>query len=246
MKTLRLPVALCLLAVLASCNTGSKSSDEPTAADSLPDTNVEAQWLFVQTSTAGTFDGEILTLRDVPPTLAFTDRPFRITGHVRTEALVREVSTGPGSFEESPPNAVISILGEAEPITATVVLGKPVLSGNDIAYPITVTEGTIPASFGDSSLFIDFFHHPHHRRHGHFHPHVGAFVVGAAVGSAVARSHQTNTVVVHHTDYVYTGDTSSPAKTPEQKLADLKDMHNKGLISDSDYEHSKQKILEEM
>ena len=39
---------------------------------------------------------------------------------------------------------------------------------------------------------------------------------------------------------------ATPQKTPQQKLQDLQSLYNEGLISPSDYETAKQKILAEM
>ena len=41
----------------------------------------ELELLYVQNGTQGSFDGTRLTLKGVGPTLFFTDRPQRVTGH---------------------------------------------------------------------------------------------------------------------------------------------------------------------
>ena len=217
-------------------------------------------WLFVMNARSGSFDGKILTLHDVPPTLMFSDRPFRIWGHMSTPELIDAVSKGPNSFAKDPPNAVLSTLGGDVPMSATVVLHKPTVKGDSLSFPVEVLEGDIPKQFAGASLFID-----------HWHPHVGAFVVGAAVGSSIAHSHHTDTVVVTQPTYYYQASppppppptysqASSPppppppahtastqsSKTPEARLGELKSMLDKGLISKDEYDKKKTEILQQM
>jgi hypothetical protein len=215
----------------------------------------EVNWLFVMTATSGSFDGKTITLHNVPPTLIFSDRPYRIFGHMDTAKLIKEVSTGPNSFAEDPPNAVLSTFGGELPTTATVVLYKPTLTGNTLSFPVKVSEGNIPNKFEGATLFIDHYHHHGHRHgHPHWHPHVGALVVGAAVGSAVHRASEPKTVVVQQPAYYYQAtppppppapDKPSP-KSPESRLEDLKSMYDKGLITKSDYDQKKKQILDQM
>jgi len=105
---------------------------------------------------------------------------------------------------------------------------------------VGVLEGDITKEFSGTSLFID-----------HWHPHVGAFVVGAAVGSSVAHSRHTDTVVVAQPTYYYQASPSPPppnqsSKTPEARLADLKSMLDKDLISKDEYDAKKTEILQQM
>jgi hypothetical protein len=218
--------------------------------------NQEVNWLFVMTGTSGSFDGKTITLHNVPPTLMFSDRPYRIFGHMDTSKLIKEVSTGPDSFAEDPPNAVLSTFGGGLPTTATVVLYKPTLTGNTLSFPVKVSEGNIPGKFEGATLFIDHWHHHGHPHgHPHWHPHVGALVVGAAVGSAAAHHEsETKTVVVQQPAYYYqaTPPTPPPApapdstKSPEARLKELKSMYDKGLITKSEYDKKKSQILDQM
>ena len=113
----------------------------------------EVNWLFVMNARSGSFDGKILILRDVPPTLMFSDRPFRIWGHMSTPELIDAVSKGPNSFTKDPPNAVLSTLGGDVPMSATVVLHKPTVKGDSLSFPVEVLEGDIPKQFAGASLF---------------------------------------------------------------------------------------------
>ncbi len=205
----------------------------------------QVNWLFVMTGTSGSFDGKTITLHNVPPTLMFSDRPYRIFGHMDTAKLIKEVSTGPNSFAEDPPNAVLSTFGGELPTTATVVLYKPTLTGNTLSFPVKVSEGNIPRTFEGATLFID-----HWRRH----PHIGAFVVGAAVGSAVRHASQPKTVVVTQPTYYYQATPPPPppapdkqsSKSPEARLEEVKSMYDKGLISKSEYDQKRKQILDQM
>ena len=84
--------------------------------------------MFVQTAHGMTSDGTNLTLTDVTPsTLYFSDRPKRIVGHMATSDFVELWAEGDNSFEEDPPNAVLSFLqaGDEVPEDAVVVIQHP-------------------------------------------------------------------------------------------------------------------------
>ena len=235
-------VLLATLLVLAAYNTGAARAEEIKAA-STKQVKQEVNWLFVMTATSGSFDGKTLTLHNVPPTLMFSDRPYRIFGHMDTSKLIKEVSIGPDSFAKDPPNAVLSTFGGKLPTSAVVVLYKPILKGNSLSFPVKVSEGNIPEKFEGASLFID-----------HWHPHVGAFVVGAAVGRAVTNASQPKTVVVAQPAYYYQATPPPPAPasdasatgSPEARLEELKRMYDKGLITKSEYDKKKSQILNQM
>ena len=237
-------VMLATLLALFVYNTPSPKAAETDATGSQQG-DQQVNWLFVMTATSGSFDGKTITLHNVPPTLMFSDRPYRIFGHMDTSKLIKEVSTGPNSFAEDPPNAVLSTFGGELPTTATVVLYKPTLTENTLSFPVKVSEGNIPNKFEGATLFID---------HWHMHPHIGAFVVGAAVGSAVHHASQPKTVVVTQPAYYYQATPPAPApvpapdstKSPESRLEELKSMYGKGLITKSEYDQKKKQILDQM
>ena len=237
-------VLLATLLVLFGYNIDAAKAAETDAAGAQQGKQ-QVNWLFVMTGTSGSFDGKTITLHNVPPTLMFSDRPYRIFGHMDTAKLIKEVSTGPDSFAEDPPNAVLSTFGGNLPTTATVVLYKPTLTENTLSFPVKVSEGNIPRTFEGATLFID---------HWHRHPHIGAFVVGAAVGSAVHHASQPKTVVVQQPAYYYQATPPPPppapdkpsAKSPESRLEELKSMYDKGLITKSEYDQKKKQILDQM
>jgi hypothetical protein len=72
----------------------------------------KVELLFVQNALSGSFDGKTLTLKGVGPTLFFSDRPDRVTGHLGTAEFVGHWDKGADSFAKNPPNATLSILGE--------------------------------------------------------------------------------------------------------------------------------------
>ena len=72
----------------------------------------KVELLFVQNALTGNFDGKTLTLKGVGPTLFFSDRPDRVTGHLGTSEFVGHWDKGPDSFATNPPNATLSIFGQ--------------------------------------------------------------------------------------------------------------------------------------
>jgi hypothetical protein len=67
--------------------------------------------LFVLNARGASLQGQTLTLAGVSPTsIVFVDRPVRAAGHLPTEALLEEWTTG--DFAKDAPNATISVLGK--------------------------------------------------------------------------------------------------------------------------------------
>ena len=66
--------------------------------------------LFVMNARGASLQGQTLTLAGVSPTsIVFADRPVRAAGHLPTEALLEEWTTG--DFAKDAPNATVSVLG---------------------------------------------------------------------------------------------------------------------------------------
>jgi hypothetical protein len=119
--------------------------------------------MFVQTAHGTTSDGTTLTLTEVTPsTLYFSDRPKRVVGHMATSDFVDLWGEGDNSFEEDPPNAVLSFLeaGDQAPEDAVVVIQQPRLENGSLSYTIETLEGTVPTQTGPVTLFIDPFGRP--------------------------------------------------------------------------------------
>ena len=121
------------------------------------------QSMFVQTAHGITSDGGTLTLHGITPsTLYFSDRPQRVVGHMSTTDFVDLWDEGDNSFEADPPNAVLSFLqpGDETPEDAVVVIREPRASDGELSYSIEVLDGTVPATAGPVTLFIDPFGRP--------------------------------------------------------------------------------------
>jgi hypothetical protein len=114
--------------------------------------------MFVQVAKGSTSQGDTLTLNGVSPsTLYFSDRPERVVGHMTTQQFVNDWAVGDNSFASDPPNAVLSFVGTGEdiPDDCVVVLRDAEDLDESIRYSIEVLEGTMPASTGACTLFID-------------------------------------------------------------------------------------------
>ena len=122
----------------------------------------QADFLFVQNAASMSYANGKLTLKGVSPvTIFFSDRPDRIAGNMKTGAFVPFWSDGKDSFAKDNPNANLSVL-EKDKFNADIVvtLSNPVLTGEDLIYDVKVLEGTMPASGGPASLFIDIIGMP--------------------------------------------------------------------------------------
>jgi hypothetical protein len=212
-------------------------SEQTTPAENGSDVS----WLYVVSATGGTFDGKTIALHEVPPALIFSDRPNRIWGHMTLSELLPMVKEGPDNFIVNPPNAVLSTFREGElPTEATVIMHDARIDGANMLFSVDVLDGSIPTTFGPASLFVDS-HHGHHA--------AGAFIVGAAVGSAVADNNEPETVVVREPTYVYTVDPAPAAPAPataQSRLAEAQRLFEQGLITEDEYTRKREQILASM
>ncbi len=114
------------------------------------------QYLFVQTSSSGTLEGDRLALRDAAAqTIFFSDRPKRIAGHLPVEQFVRGWNQGPNSFRDNPPNATLAFVAKDIESAVVVVPHDPVLTGTTLTYRVRILQGMPPRTFDNASLFID-------------------------------------------------------------------------------------------
>ncbi len=114
--------------------------------------------LFVQSITSGSFDGQVLTLKEENPlVLYFSDRPNRFTGHMTKKSFFKLWNDGVESFKNEPPNAVLSILNDENVNNIVVELFSPVVDGCTWKYTVKILSGNLPKTFSSSSLFIDAF-----------------------------------------------------------------------------------------
>lgn len=134
--------------------------------------------LFVQDAKAMVFDGSRLILKDANPNIIFfCDRPVRTAGHMTRDAFMKLVTEGENSFVDNPPNAAVSIVSaKGEVIEVVVTLSKiPLISGNEMVFPIKVLDGELPNAGETVIMFIDPIGRPLspasvagvHRRHKH-------------------------------------------------------------------------------
>ena len=135
--------------------------DQPDAAFDSVASAKEIEALYVQNAAGTTFDGKRLTLSGVgPTTLMFSDRPDRVAAHVPTTEFVAGWGDGDDSFAADPPNAVLSSFDGDEVNDVVLVLSEPRLSGSDLSYAVSVTDGELGATSAESSLFIDMIGRP--------------------------------------------------------------------------------------
>jgi len=135
--------------------------DQPDAAFDSVASAKEIEALYVQNAAGTTFDGERLMLSGVgSTTLMFSDRPDRVAAHVPTTEFVAGWADGDDSFAADPPNAVLSSFDGDEVNDVVVVLSEPQLSGSDLSYAVSVTDGELGATSAESSLFIDMIGRP--------------------------------------------------------------------------------------
>jgi hypothetical protein len=114
--------------------------------------------LFVQSARGLTTSDGSVTLQGLAhSTLFFSDRPQRVVGHLSSRKFVSQWDEGEDSFAEDPPNAVVSFLedGDTVPEEVTMIISDPNLDGDSLTYKVEVLDGTLPASTGPCSLFID-------------------------------------------------------------------------------------------
>lgn len=122
----------------------------------------QADFLFVQNAASMSYANGKLTMKDVSPvTIFFSDRPERIAGNMPTQAWVPFWADGKDSFAKDNPNANLSVLEKDKALEDIVVtLSNPVLNGRDLSYDVKLVQGTMPASGGPASLFIDIIGMP--------------------------------------------------------------------------------------
>lgn len=139
-------------AAIGTGSVGGARADEP-----------KPMLMFVQISGKMTSDEATKTLRLVGvanQTLYFADRPERIAGHIKMNAFLEEWTSkaGTDNFKADPPNATLSVYepGKTDNTLAVVEISKPRLKGDDLVYNYKLIDGKLPATGGETSLFIDW------------------------------------------------------------------------------------------
>jgi hypothetical protein len=115
--------------------------------------------LFVQNAQNVYYDEDLglLVLEDINPSVTFfSDRPYRIAGHVLVPGFIKLWDEGEDSFKDDPPNANLSILKDGQVKSAVVEIADPQLKNDRLTYKVVkVLDGELPTSGGVCSLFID-------------------------------------------------------------------------------------------
>jgi hypothetical protein len=90
----------------------------------------------------------------------FADRPVRAAGHLSTEALLEEWTTG--DFAKDAPNATVSVLSKDGSSAHDVVveLKSPHLDGVLLTFDVRVLEGDLAGADGPASVFVDIIGMP--------------------------------------------------------------------------------------
>ncbi len=117
--------------------------------------------LFVMNAHGASLQGQTLTLAGVGPTsIVFADRPVRAAGHLPTEALLEEWTTG--DFAKDAPNATVSVLSKDGLSAHDVVveLRTPHLEADRLTFDVRVLEGDLAGADGPASVFVDIIGMP--------------------------------------------------------------------------------------
>ncbi len=133
------------------------SSTDAAVADLSADVPDDARYLFTQTADGMgvNLDGRIILHGVGTTTRWFTDRPYRMTGSISTEAFVSEWGHGNDNFAENPPNAVVAMCNDDGVDELVVVLEDPKLDGSDLSYAVTQLDGRLLPAQGRVAVFID-------------------------------------------------------------------------------------------
>ena len=229
---------------------GAQPAAAQPSADGAPsheDVSKVKSFLFVQNASSGGFKDGRLTLVETGPIVFFSDRPYRVFGHTRPEKFVAKWDSGSDSFADDPPNGVLSVL-DGDMKSYGVILTDPIYANGAFSYAVTVEDGgPLPSEFGHASLFID-------------NNNAGwAAVGGIMLGKGIARRQQDQQNQAYQQgqmaerqdqDTYYQAQAQAPAAassaTPQQQMEQLKSMLDQNLISQSEYDTGKQKILQGM
>jgi hypothetical protein len=157
----RLVVAISIGALLwmptmagAQAQTTTAPSPSPPSKSSVKVDMVPS--LFVMNAHRASLQGQTLTLAGVSPTsIVFADRPVRAAGHLPTEVLLEEWTTG--DFAKDAPNATVSVLSKdgASAHDVVVELKSPHLEGDRLTFDVRVLEGDLAGADGPAAVFVD-------------------------------------------------------------------------------------------
>lgn len=132
---------------------GVLSSTAPLVAE-----EAQPSWLFVQTGSNFTSEGNRITLPYEREIFAFTDRPNRSHAYWNAHEMVHLWDLGKDSFAEDPPNAVLTWVDNGEVREAEIELISASVDnlGRAITYEFAAESSAALPEFGTyASLFVD-------------------------------------------------------------------------------------------
>jgi hypothetical protein len=149
-----MPALACAQAPPTTATGASPPGNSSVKVDMVPS-------LFVMNARSAGLQGQTLTLAGVSPTsIVFADRPVRAAGHLPTEALLDEWTSG--DFAKDAPNATVSVLSKdgATAHDVVVELRSPHLEGDNLTFDVRVLEGDLAGADGPASIFVDIIGMP--------------------------------------------------------------------------------------
>jgi hypothetical protein len=246
---------LCMAAVIGLLGSVCEAADAPASP---------IEYLFVQSAESVSVTAKQITMAGVSPTtIYFSDRPARISGHMKTSHFMTAWTMGDDSFELSNPNAALSVFNGDDVVDLVVVLSHPKLTDGTLTYRIRILDGDIPAKKGAGSLFIDVIGRPRSP----------LSVAGIARRRTMrhvvtANSRRANEDEEEQIDDARddaqqaakdAADSAEQAKqaapaaaaapsghSPEERLGELNKMLKEGFISQGEYDKKKQSILDSL
>lgn len=231
--------------VAIGCAAPERSAEETATAEAQAVVE-EVEYLFVQHAEGVTLEEGVLTLDGVGEDLLyFSDRPHRIVGRVSLEDFLGSWDEGEESFDEIPPNAVLTVKQEDELRDLTVVLKGPVLTERSLAYQVEVLDGPDAGSGDFAALFIDVIGDPVTGPRGEVRRQ------NRRVSRRTAR--RTARRVEGRDDYYeetqdydegpYAEGSDDSSSDLEERLRELDDLLDQGLITQEDYDREKEELL---
>lgn len=112
-------------------------------------------YMFVFGAKSGSVVGDVLTLNGVPNVVYFSGGPYRIAGHMDADSFVEVWSDGEDGFNNDPPNAVLSMMGDHGAFNVVVELLSVKAEGDAVSFKIRKLDGEVQREFGEAALFVD-------------------------------------------------------------------------------------------
>ena len=130
-------------------------SSTVTNAQHVIDESRTPEYLFTMSVLSGSFENDRLSLSGIPLVVYFSDRPYRLAGHISLQDFASLWNEGDDSFSKDPPNAELAIYGQSGGTQVVLIISEPEFSGTSVSFSVTVLEGDIPEAFERATLFID-------------------------------------------------------------------------------------------